>query len=643
MKKWMPWIFVAVFAGWFLGGFEAPKPVNSFDIAGFGRLPVLLDGRIQPLDSVARNSLLSMSGHSIVRISNAPSLSPSEWLLTTMTKPQVADTLKVFRIQHPDLAGLFSKGGENKEFDYFSFNDMTNQLENLQSQATNLLASEVGQENAAKSRNPFQRDLIHLYNSLVLYNRLKNSLEPEGTRDFAQELQVYQESIGPGKEALQQSEAVDKDPNAKQPNEEDLARIETFFRRYSEVSMLADPLMIPPAPGAPRSDWSNMGTNLLESLRSGEISPAAKSYAAMSTAFRNNKPAEFNEAVAGYRVWLQENDLYPALQKGSHEFFFNQIEPFYKAMCIYVAAILLGCLFWVNLSEWVRKTGFALLVLAFVIHTIGLVFRMYLEGRPPVTNLYSSAIFIGWGACLLGLILEKIYRGAIGIVVAGFIGFVTLIIAHHLALNGDTMEMLQAVLDTNMWLATHVVVVTTGYASMFVAGLLAIIYIVRGFFTRSLSKHLAQSLGRMVYGIVCFATLFSFVGTILGGIWADQSWGRFWGWDPKENGALLIVIWNAVILHARWGGMIRERGLMAMAIFGNIVTSFSWFGVNMLGIGLHSYGWMDKAFPWLMAFDISQVCLIVLALLPSSMWASFKETPPADPEPRLPAPPPVAA
>ena len=115
-------------------------------------------------------------------------------------------------------------------------------------------------------------------------------------------------------------------------------------------------------------------------------------------------------------------------------------------------------------------------------------------------------------------------------------------------------------------------------------------------------------------------------GTTLGGIWADQSWGRFWGWDPKENGALLIVLWNAVTLHARWGGMIKERGLMAMAVFGNIVTSFSWFGVNMLGIGLHSYGFMDKAFPWLVGFDVSQVALIVLALLPLRFWASFKGT-----------------
>jgi hypothetical protein len=128
----------------------------------------------------------------------------------------------------------------------------------------------------------------------------------------------------------------------------------------------------------------------------------------------------------------------------------------------------------------------------------------------------------------------------------------------------------------------------------------------------------------MVYGIICFATLFSFVGTVLGGIWADQSWGRFWGWDPKENGALLIVIWNALILHVRWGDLLGDRGIMNLAVFDNIVTSFSWFGVNMLGIGLHSYGFMDAAFQWLMIFIGSQVFIIGLGLLPLNLWRSFR-------------------
>jgi len=189
------------------------------------------------------------------------------------------------------------------------------------------------------------------------------------------------------------------------------------------------------------------------------------------------------------------------------------------------------------------------------------------------------------------------------------------------------------VLDSNFWLATHVVFVTAGYSATFLAGFLAMIYIVRGVFTRSLDKGTADALARMVYGIVCFATLFSFTGTVLGGIWADQSWGRFWGWDPKENGALIIVIWNAVILHARWGGMVKQRGLMALAIFGNIVTSWSWFGTNMLGVGLHSYGFTDAAFLALSGFVASQLLLIGIANLPLEKWRSFRRSPaPVKPE-----------
>jgi ABC-type transport system involved in cytochrome c biogenesis permease subunit len=278
-------------------------------------------------------------------------------------------------------------------------------------------------------------------------------------------------------------------------------------------------------------------------------------------------------------------------------------------------------------------------------------------------------VFIGWGVALLCLILEGVFPLAMASAVGSLGGFATLIIAHNLATSGDTMEMLRAVLDTNFWLATHVVVVTFGYASTFVAGLLAIFYILMGVFTRNLTApmsrgsavavgvatglmaktkgssaktvvtvaaaaqrgELGKILAKMVYAIICFATLFSFTGTVLGGIWADQSWGRFWGWDPKENGALLIVLWNAIILHARWGGIVRERGVMLLAVFGNIVTSFSWFGVNMLGVGLHSYGFMDAAFRWLLMFVISQVVIIGVGSLPLTAWKSFQKAAPPTP------------
>jgi len=116
--------------------------------------------------------------------------------------------------------------------------------------------------------------------------------------------------------------------------------------------------------------------------------------------------------------------------------------------------------------------------------------------------------------------------------------------------------------------------------------------------------------------------LFSLVGTILGGIWADQSWGRFWGWDPKENGALMIVIMGAIVLHARWGGIVKERGLMALAICGSIVTAWSWFGTNLLGVGLHAYGFTSSGFWWTIGFAASQIFFICLVNLPWRYWRS---------------------
>ena len=233
-----------------------------------------------------------------------------------------------------------------------------------------------------------------------------------------------------------------------------------------------------------------------------------------------------------------------------------------------------------------------------------------------MTNLYSSAIFIGWAALIACSILERLFRHGVGLLVGSITAFPTLLIAHYLAGSGDTMQMLQAVLDTNIWLATHVVVITLGYAATFLAGMIAVVYVIASVFTqvRTSDEH-RRTFTRMIYGVVCFAMLFSFVGTILGGIWADQSWGRFWGWDPKENGAVLIVLWNAIILHARWGGLVRDRGLASLAIFGNVVTAWSWFGTNMLGIGMHSYGFMDSAVFWLVLFVCIQIFLIVLGSL----------------------------
>ncbi|HEX5220602.1 MAG TPA: cytochrome c biogenesis protein CcsA [Verrucomicrobiae bacterium] len=652
LLKYLPWFCLALFVIEMVMVLK-PKADGEMRVAEFGRLPALLNGRVQPLDSVARNSLLQIRSTGDVplefvtnRLGNLEAypgwkfwhhpkkLRSTEWLLEVCFKPEVADTRYAFLIHHPDLISelkLGEKGVENSGLRYYTYNDLKPVVNEIITQAGNV-------PREAAQQTPYQKQVLKLANGINIYQRLKNSIEPEGTTNFVQLLADYQATMPAGIAALRAQQT------GGEPDQAALDKFMAIARVIEAAANASYPRVVPPPNPDDRDAWANVGASLLDAIRNQQIPPAVTFYARMAKAYTDNDNAEFNSAVVGYKNWLAK-DFSKEAGKGRAEYYFNRVKMFLHATIIYIFAFVLagGALLaygsWPTASESFRRAAFYLIVLAFLVHTAGLIFRMALEGRPPVTNLYSSAIFIGWGACVLGLILERIYKVGLGSAMAGLAGFVTLLIAHNLALGGDTMEMMRAVLDTNFWLATHVVVVTLGYASTFVAGLLAMGYVILGVFTPVLTArkdlNLSQALTKMVYAIVCFATLFSFTGTVLGGIWADQSWGRFWGWDPKENGALLIVIWNALILHARWGGLVKERGLMNLAIFGNVVTAWSWFGTNMLGIGLHSYGFMDAAFKWLMLFIAMNVTLIGLGCLPLNIWKSFQSndtTPPAAPK-----------
>jgi ABC-type transport system involved in cytochrome c biogenesis permease subunit len=668
MKKWLPWFIVAVAACFALSN---ALPVKETDFAwqSFGRIPALANGRYQPLDSLARNALLQLRGKASAISSTASSgpdkqraIPAAEWLAEVMFQPEVAETRPVFRIDNPDLKqmlGLPVEPDEATKADgkHFSYKQIQPQIEALQEQARQAQSREEkarqseeqkGQANPpeekAAAQTPYDRAVLQLVKHLQLFWRLENLVQPritdiiralkaappEGADHFLKDVEETkpQDAVDWKREMneyLDNTEAGRKaflaDRDGKPYNEKALTAFRRELVRLEAMAMNGQPFIIPPADPAKTPDaWRNTSDALMEAGGGATPHPALHAYAEMDDAFRSGRAADFNQAVKDYLAQL-EPQYGNVLVKCRREVLFNRLDPFTNAMAIYVLVGVLGICFWFApiSGEWLRRTAMLLCLLALVIHTGGLVFRMALEGRPPVTNLYSAAVFIGWAACVLGLVLETVWRNSIGIIVSSIIGFSTLLIAYHLANAGDTMEMMRAVLDNNFWLSTHVVIVTLGYASTYVAGFLAIIFVVRGVFTTSLDATLRQSLTKMIYAIICFATLFSFVGTVLGGIWADQSWGRFWGWDPKENGALIIVLWNILILHARMGGMVRERGLANLAIFGNIVTTWSFFGTNMLGVGLHSYGRTDEQ----LLFIGSQAALILIGLLPVNLWRSF--------------------
>ncbi|MEM7789832.1 MAG: cytochrome c biogenesis protein CcsA [Verrucomicrobiota bacterium] len=611
MKRLIPYIFLVLAVLIVARGFKQKTSDSEFNFEDFAELPVQVGGRIKPLDSVARNTLLILASRQKVETPEGKMLTPIEWFMDLTMRPEVADTYRVFKIEFPDdlgLAGLAVQGQR-----YYSFNELQPYFQELLS-----LYNEVDPE--PKKRSPYEQQIVDLNGGLTLYHRVMHSLHPirppSGLDSLIDEYQSYEASINPGLVELRKQQA------GEEYDADLLSHFINYGEDYMKLSQTAHLRVVPPPPPAdPLADWKNVGIELLDRMRGGGISPYVVDYAALTMAYRAGEAEMFNQTVEQMRQRFIVD--YPDdIGRVHFERLFNESQPFYISMQLYVLVFFIVCISWLRWPRELSKAASWVLIIAFLIHTFGLISRMYIQGRPPVTNLYSSAVFVGWGAVLLGAFMEKFFKNGIGGAMAALVGFSTLIIAHHLAMSGDTLEMMRAVLDSNFWLATHVVIITFGYSAMFFAGALAIIFIVLGLARKRFDKKTAKSLTSMVYGVTCFATLFSLVGTILGGIWADQSWGRFWGWDPKENGALMIVVMGAIFLHARWGGICHERGLMALAICGNIVTAWSWFGTNLLGVGLHSYGFTDSGFYWLSLFWLSQLFFIGLAYVPWRFWRS---------------------
>lgn len=605
-----------------------PAPVRGFNLDGVGRLPILSNGRIKPLDTVARTTLLQIQGRTTVYKPDTTAIGPEEWLLDLAFNPAAADDYRTFLIDSPEVQALIGQTGDALRVQHegfrrvlaavdfipskhrrFTFNQIQPHLAEIDRQAR--LADGV----ESQLRNPFQNDVLRLYQSLLVYQGVKYSFVIPGQSRYLEVITGLPAQLPAAATAAhlkQEGKAFD---------ETLLGAIADLHQQFEAMADLGSLLAMPPLTGSEEHGWKKTGDALLDTFATGALHPAALTYGGLAQTWREGRPQEFNQLLELYRGEMEKRYSAP-LHKADVENTFNNVAPFYKASLLFLLCFLAGLASWLRWPSVFGPVAYSLMTVAWFVTTAGILTRMWLESRPPVTNLYSSALFVGWVAVALCLILERIFRNAIGSVVGGAVGFCALIIAHNLSLTGDTLEMMRAVLDSNFWLATHVVTVTVGYGATFLAGFLGLLFVFMGLFTRELRPDTEKSLVRMVYGIVGFATLFSLIGTVLGGIWADQSWGRFWGWDPKENGALIIVLWNAAILHARWGGMVRSQGLMAMAIFGNVVTAWSWFGTNMLGVGLHSYGFMNEAFHWLVGFAVLNVVVIGLSLLPRRYWRS---------------------
>ncbi len=612
----LAWIVPLAFAGVFLfyvlsAASTKVATYQQMDLTEFGKIPVVYGGRVKPIDTLARNALRTVSNKQVLyaaqdgdfnQLEKAPAI---RWLLDVISQSEEAQQHRIFRIENLDV--LATLGLERRKGFLYSVDEVRGGIEEFEKQA-----AEARQLSAADASQLsfYQRKLLETDNRLRTYSKLQSSFLPI---PFP---------------ALPSEAERQADPDKAKETMEEIARLAVAVPQLNQRLMGMQPPLVVPVSSGDTATWlpfaAAANDAFVKKIFSGQSADRRLiAWSTMIDAYARQDATDFNRSVASY---LKDVGQYPPEEyrpsRVAFESFFNSFQPFTVSMVLYICAFVVTACSWLGWFVPLRRSALVLILLAFAVHSFALVARISISGRPPITNLYSSAVFVGWGCALMGIALEFMFRLGAGNILSAVMGFSTLIIAHNLAYGGDTFTVLQAVLDTQFWLATHVVCISLGYVATFAAGVLAIIYVLGGVLTAALRGDIGKSLARMVYGVVCFAIFFSFVGTVLGGLWADDSWGRFWGWDPKENGALIIVLWNALVLHARWGGMIKDRGVCVLAIVGNIVTAWSWFGVNELGIGLHSYGFTDGVLPALGMFVASQLAIVVLGCLPLGFWRS---------------------
>jgi ABC-type transport system involved in cytochrome c biogenesis permease subunit len=553
---------------------------------------------------------------------------------------KAAEDYKPFRVDYPDLAASIAGSQENEKF--FSLNQILAHWDELGDQ---IMKASAAREDGRKL-TIYQDKLLDLASKLKLYFKTAGPDNVESYRAFHVEDPKLRQALklpadrslysigdlrnsadGQGSRmlsALLSDEAANREEIAGARAE--ASRLMDSIDAFSRMCPAQGLRSVPPVKQG--DDWQSpqRAAAMAEQEKVG-MPQAVASYAELRQAYEANLPSRFNKVAGAFYADL-ERQVPRQADKASFEARFNFYDPFMKCIVFYIAAFVLVCLSWL-FEDWQKllyRSAAALIGVALVVHTAGLVGRIYISGRPPVTNLTSASIFIAWGALLMALGVEYFFRNSMGLLVAAVAGFGSLFLSEALTVTeGDTLKVLQAVLDTNFWLATHVTCVTLGYAATILAGLLGIVYVVRGLFTDSLDKEDGKEIARMTYGVACFAMFFSFVGTVLGGIWADQSWGRFWGWDSKENGAVLVVLTNAILLHARWGGLVRERGIAVLAIWGIMVTQWSFFGTNQLGVGLHAYGFTEGLWGKLLLFWGIELAFLAMGLVPMKYWASYQE------------------
>jgi ABC-type transport system involved in cytochrome c biogenesis permease subunit len=573
-------------------------------------LPVQEGGRVKPLATLARYTLMSLNGRASVKRADGTKLDALEWLLDVLLRPEAAADHRVFLIQDDavlDVIGLAHEGRGRR--DRYSFRELEPRFEELEQRWTEYRQIDP------KQRTRVQGQVLDLYQNVRRYVELVAGMQFATVSVPKPESEFLERLLGPGRETPMSAVLArvpelfaalppgEESPQDRTADQNAVVRLLLDARRASGGE--GGLAVIPPA-ASERANadapWAN--PLALWDVRDGRA-PAPETLAIVAAFERVgatlDRPGEAEEAWRSlHALVVGEARARGQYDHAELEVDYLAFDPVSKGFVLFLVGLALAALALLSLPPRahtaLRWLSLGTLGAALTVLVGGIVVRCVIQQRPPVKTLYEVVLFVTATAVIVAFVIEWLNRRRVALLVGAALGVFGLLVAQwYEALDRqDTMPTLQAVLDSNFWLSTHVTTVTLGYGAGLLAAAVAHVHVLgRVLGLARGNEAFYAGLARTTYGVICFGLVFSVVGTILGGVWANDSWGRFWGWDPKENGALMICLWELMFLHARMGGLLGIFGQALMAVVGGVIVVFSLWQVNLLGVGLHSYGFTE--------------------------------------------------
>lgn len=579
---------------------QADSPVLDYD--AFGHLPILHDGRIKPMDTFARIYLYRLHGDQYINGTAA-----NKWLAQSIFEPKRAAATPFIRIKNQPLAQSLELALEADKL--YTFNEVLAAYQAKRELVVKLI--QKGQENLTKHES----DFIDLYSTINDYSNITRALtlalpsNQSVSEAYSNKLGLtgeettYLDLLGIKEQVTADAKAAVKQHGSHlkkySPMQQQAAMLAFYFAGTEATGEQNSLFRIIPAYLDNSREWYAPWALLKQGHGSPQGSELLGYWQALAEAYHQQDTASWSAAIEQIQAHTT-NARHATDAQLTLEVWYHQLNLSLWVMIAYGLAfiVLLAGMFNNRIPT---KPAIRFLWTGVLLHIIMISTRIMILERPPVSTLYESVIFVALIAVILGWRLDKHAEAREGKLIGSLLGAFLFAISGLFAEKGDSLGVLVAVLNTNFWLATHVVCITIGYGCAMVAGTMGHVYLINR----------SESVGKKLQVATLIALLFTAIGTILGGIWADQSWGRFWGWDPKENGALAIVIWLIWLLHGRITGHLNHITFAAFLCCTNIVVALSWFGVNLLSVGLHSYGFTDAAAYGLAAFCVGELALII--------------------------------